>query len=99
MVQTRIVHLIRNSLDCASWRERKPIAADLRPIYAAGADEAAREALEEFAEGRPWSNKYPTIVQSWRRGWENVIPFFAFPPEVRREIYTRDVIESLHMQL
>jgi putative transposase len=97
-VQTCIVHLIRNSLDYASWKERKPIAAALRPIYAAATAEAAAEALGEFADG-PWGEKYPTIVQSWRRAWENVIPFFAFPPEVRRVIYTTNVIESLHMQL
>jgi putative transposase len=97
-VQTCIVHLIRNSLDYASWKERKSIAAALRPIYTAATAEAAREALEDFA-GSPWGEKYPTIVQSWRRAWENVIPFFAFPPEVRRVIYTTNVIESLHMQL
>jgi putative transposase len=97
-VQTCIVHLIRNSLDYASWKERKAIAAALRPIYAAATADAAQEALEEFADG-PWGGKYPTIVQSWRRSWENVIPFFAFPPEVRRVIYTTNVIESLHMQL
>jgi transposase-like protein len=97
-VQTCIVHLIRNSLDYASWKERKAIAAALRPIYAAATIEAAQEALEEFARG-PWGQKYPTIVQSWRRAWENVIPFFAFPPQVRRIIYTTNMIESLHMQL
>jgi transposase-like protein len=97
-VQTCIVHLIRNSLDYASWKERKSIAAALRPIYTAATAEAAREALEDFAGGA-WGGKYPTIVQSWRRAWEHVIPFFAFPPEVRRVIYTTNVIESLHMQL
>jgi putative transposase len=97
-VQTCIVHLIRSSLDYASWKERKAIAAALRPIYTAATAEAAREALEDFASS-PWGEKYPTIVQSWRRAWENVIPFFAFPPEVRRVIYTTNVIESLHMQL
>lgn len=97
-VQTCIVHLIRNSLDYASWKERKAVAAALRPIYTAATAEAAREALEEFTAG-PWGAKYPTMVQSWRRAWEHVIPFFAFPPEVRRVIYTTNVIESLHMQL
>ena len=70
----------------------------LRPIYTAVSATAAAEALEAFAEG-PWGAKYSTIVQSWRRAWEHVIPFFAFPPEVRRVIYTTNVIESLHMQL
>jgi putative transposase len=97
-VQTCIVHLIRNSLDYASWKERKTIAAALRPIYTAATAEAALEALEDFAASA-WGAKYPTIVQSWRRAWEHVIPFFAFPPEVRRVIYTTNVIESLHMQL
>lgn len=97
-VQTCIVHLIRNSLDYASWKQRKPLAAALRPIYTAPSAEAARQALEDFAHG-PWGEKYPTVAQSWRRAWENVIPFFAFPPEVRRVIYTTNVIESLHMQL
>jgi putative transposase len=97
-VQTCIVHLIRSSLDYASWKERKAIAAALRPIYAAATIEAAQEALEDFASS-PWGQKYPTIVQSWRRAWEHVIPFFAFPPEVRRIIYTTNMIESLHMQL
>jgi transposase-like protein len=92
------VHLIRSSLDYASWKERKAIAAALRPIYTAATAEAAREALEDFASSA-WGEKYPTIVQSWRRAWENVIPFFAFPPEVRRVIYTTNMIESLHMQL
>lgn len=97
-VQTCIVHLIRSSLDYASWKERKAIAAALRPIYAAATVEAAQEALQDFADGS-WGRKYPTIVQSWRRAWEHVIPFFAFPPEVRRIIYTTNMIESLHMQL
>lgn len=97
-VQTCIVHLIRSSLDYASWKERKTIAAALRPIYTAATAAAARQALDDFAAGL-WGEKYPTIVQSWRRAWENVIPFFAFPPDVRRVIYTTNVIESLHMQL
>jgi putative transposase len=97
-VQTCIVHLIRNSLDYASWKDRKAVAAALRPVYTAASDTAALPELDAFAAG-PWGTKYPTIVQSWRRAWENVIPFFVFPPEVRRVIYTTNVIESLHMQL
>jgi putative transposase len=97
-VQTCIVHLIRNSLEYASWKDRKAVAAALRPIYAAASAEAAEEALEGFETG-PWGRKHPTIAQSWRRAWEHVIPFFAFPPEVRRVIYTTNAIESLHMQL
>jgi len=97
-VQTCVVHLIRNSLDYASWKDRKAVAAALRPIYTAATAKAAAEALEEFAE-TPWGTKHPTIVQSWKRAWQNVIPFFAFAPEVRRVIYTTNAIESLHMQL
>jgi len=97
-VQTCIVHLIRNSLNYATWKDRKAVAAALRPIYKAATEAGARAALEEFAAGA-WGTKYPTIVQSWQRAWEHVIPFFAFPPEVRRVIYTTNVIESLHMQL
>ena len=97
-VQTCIVHLIRNSLDYASYKDRKALAAALRPIYAATSEEAARQALQEFADG-PWGAKYPTIVQSWQRAWEHVIPFFVFPPEIRRVVYTTNAIESLNMQL
>ena len=97
-VQTCIVHLIRNSLDYATWKDRKAVAKELRPIYKAATEGAARAALDEFAAGA-WGTKYPTIADSWRRAWEHVIPFFAFPPEVRRVIYTTNVIESLHMQL
>jgi putative transposase len=97
-VQTCIVHLIRNSLAYATWKDRKHVAAALRPVYTAASETAATGALAAF-EGGPWGAKYPTIVQSWRRAWEHVIPFYAFPPEVRRIIYTTNAIESLHMQL
>jgi transposase-like protein len=97
-VQTCIVHLIRNSLGYTNWKDRKSVAAALRPIYTAATAEAAAEALEEFAQ-TPWGRKHPMIVQSWKRAWQNVIPFFAFAPEVRKVIYTTNAIESLHMQL
>jgi putative transposase len=97
-VQTCIVHLLRNSLDYASWKDRKKLAAALRPIYTAVSAEAAEAALRDFAAG-PWGQKHPTIVQSWQRAWAQVIPFFAFPPAVRRVIYTTNAIESLHMRL
>ena len=97
-VQTCIVHLIRNSLQYTGWKDRKAVAAALRPIYTAPSAEAAEAALTAFAAG-PWGQKYPTIAASWRRAWERVIPFFAFPPAVRRVIYTTNAIESLHMQL
>ncbi len=97
-VQTCIVHLIRNSLEYVSWKERKAVAAALKPIYAAASAEAAEEALAAFAAG-PWGQKHPTIAPIWRRAWEHVIPFFAFPPAIRRVLYTTNAIESLHMQL
>ncbi|WP_443101904.1 IS256 family transposase [Burkholderia sp. KJ006] len=97
-VQTCIVHLIRNNLEYASYKDRKALAAALRPVYAAASEEAARQALQDFADG-PWGAKYPTIVQSWQRAWEHVIPFFVFPPEIRRVVYTTNAIESLNMQL
>ena len=97
-LQTCIVHLIRNSLDYASWKDRKPLAAALRPIYAAVSAEAAAAALDAFADGA-WGRKFPTVVVAWRRAWEQVIPFFAFPPEIRRVIYTTNAIESVNARL
>ncbi len=97
-LQTCIVHLIRHSLDFANWKERKPMAAALRVIYSAPNAEMAAEALDAFERG-PWGTKFPTVVASWRRAWTHVIPFFAFPPEVRRVIYTTNALESVHAQL
>ena len=97
-LQTCIVHLIRNSLDYASWKDRKLLAAALKPIYTAPSAEAAAQALDEF-EASPWGQRFPTVVGSWRRAWDRVIPFFAFPPAVRKLIYTTNAIESLHSQL
>ena len=97
-VQTCIVHLLRHSLSFASWKDRRELAAALRPIYTAVNDNAAGEALEDFAQG-PWGRKYPAIAPAWRRQWEQIIPFFAYPPEVRRIIYTTNAIESLNSKL
>ena len=97
-LQTCIVHLIRNSLDYAGWKERKALAAALKPIYTAVSAEAAAAALDAFEHG-PWGQRFPTVVASWHRAWDRVIPFFAFPPAVRRVIYTTNAIESLHSQL
>jgi putative transposase len=97
-LQTCIVHLIRNSLDYASWKDRKPLAAALRPIYAAASAEAALEALDAFEAGE-WGRKFPTVVAAWRRAWDQVIPFFSFPPEIRRVIYTTNAIESVNARL
>jgi putative transposase len=97
-LQTCIVHLIRNSLDYASWKDRKPLAAAIKPIYTAPSAEAALAELDAFEQG-PWGVKFPTVVGAWRRVWDKVIPFFAFPPEVRRVIYTTNAIESVNARL
>jgi len=97
-LQTCIVHLIRNSLDYASWKERKLLAAAIRPIYTAANAEAAQAELDAFEAG-PWGKKFPTVVAAWRRAWSHVIPFFAFPPQIRRVIYTTNAIESVNARL
>jgi transposase-like protein len=97
-LQTCIVHLIRNSLDYANWKDRKPLAAAIKPIYTAPSAEAALAELDALEQG-PWGKKFPTVVASWRRVWDKVIPFFAFPPEVRRVIYTTNAIESVNARL
>ena len=97
-LQTCIVHLIRNSLDYTSWKDRKELAAALKPIYTAPSMEAAEAALDAFEQG-PWGQKLPTVAASWRRTWGHVIPFFAFPPQIRRVIYTTNAIESVHARL
>jgi putative transposase len=93
-IQLCIVHMIRNSLRYVSWKERKAVARDLRAIYTAPTAEAAEEALEAFAAR--WDGRFPSISQSWRSRWENVIPFFAYPPEIRKVIYTTNAIESIN---
>ena len=97
-LQTCIVHLIRNSLDYASWTDRKALAAAIKPIYRAVSAEAALCELDAFEHGE-WGRKFPTVVSAWRRVWDKVIPFFAFPPEVRRVIYTTNAIESVNARL
>lgn len=97
-VQTCIVHLIRHSLSYCGWKERAAVAAALKLIYHAESAAVAAQRLEEFEAGQ-WGKKYPTIAASWRRAWEQVIPFFAYPADVRRIIYTTNAIESVNMQL
>jgi putative transposase len=97
-VQTCIVHLIRSSLDCVSYKDRKAVAATLKEIYRAKDAEAGAAALDAFAAGS-WGLKYPAIAMSWRRHWPAVIPFFAFPADVRRIIYTTNAIEALNAKL
>lgn len=98
LVQTCIVHLTRNSLSFVSWKDRKAVVAALKEIYRAVDAKAGEAALAAFEAG-PWHKKYPAIVPSWRRAWTEVIPFFAFPPEVRRIIYTTNAIEALNSKL
>jgi putative transposase len=97
-LQTCLVHLIRHSLDFANWKERQPLAKALRPIYAAPDADAGRVALDDFATS-PWGVRFPTVVATWRRAWTHVIPFFAFPPDVRRVIYTTNALESVHARV
>jgi transposase-like protein len=97
-LQTCIVHLLRHSLDYANWKERKPMAAALRRVYTAASAEAAAAELETFAAG-PWGVRFPMVVAAWRRAWTAVIPFFAFPPAIRRVLYTTNALESLNAQL
>ena len=97
-LQTCIVHLIRNSLDYASWKDRKTLASAIKPIYTAPSAEAAHAELDAFERG-PWGQKFPTVVAAWRRAWDRVIPFFAFPPAIRRVIYTTNAIESINARL
>jgi putative transposase len=97
-VQACIVHLIRSSLDFVSYKDRKAVAAALKGVYRARDADLGRAALEAFDDG-PWGRKYPAIGQAWRRHWTEVIPFYAFPSEVRRIIYTTNSIEALNAKL
>jgi transposase-like protein len=97
-LQTCIVHLIRSSLDYVSWKERRTVAAALKPIYTAATVEAALAALATFEQG-PWGQRYAPIAEAWRRAWDRVIPFFTFPPAIRKVIYTTNAIESINAQL
>jgi transposase-like protein len=97
-LQTCIVHLIRHSLAYASWRDRKLLAAALKTIYAAPTEDAALAALQAF-EASPLGQRFPTVSAAWRRAWPHVIPFFAFPPAIRRLLYTTNALENVHRQL
>ncbi|MFU8797529.1 MAG: transposase, partial [Gammaproteobacteria bacterium] len=96
-VQTCIVHKLRNSLAYVSWKDRKAVAGDLKAVYGANTLDEAELALEAFAVR--WDAQYPSISVAWRRDWERVIPFFAYPSDIRRAIYTTNAIESLNMTL
>ena len=97
-LQTCIVHLIRNSLDFAGWKDRRALAAALKAIYTAPSAEAALAELDAFERGS-WGQRFPSVVASWRRAWDKVIPFFAFPPAVRKVVYTTNAIESINARL
>ena len=96
-VQLCIVHLVRASLNYVNWKDRKQVAADLKPIYRAATAQHAEQQLQCFVDR--WGTKYQAIGKLWREQWERVIPFFAFAPEIRKVIYTTNAVESLHMSL
>jgi len=97
IVQLCIVHMVRNSLNYVGWNKRKEVAADLRLIYSAATIDEAEQALADFEDR--WNNAYPPIALSWRNNWQRIIPFFDYPPEIRRIIYTTNAIESVNMSL
>ncbi len=96
-VQLCIVHMVRNSLSYVSSKNRKAVASDLRAIYTAATETEAEQALVDFAER--WDMQYPTISKSWLNHWNRIMPFFAFPPDIRKAIYTTNAIESMNMTL
>ena len=95
-VQLCIVHLVRASMNYVTWKDRKAVVADLKLVYRASTADQAEQELSAFEE--KWQ-KYPAIGRLWREQWERIIPFFAFPEEVRRVVYTTNAVESLHMSL
>lgn len=97
VVQLCIVLMVRHSLNYVSWKRRKEVAADLRHVYQAATAEEAELRLGEF-EAR-WDAEYLPIGQSWRRNWSRLTPFFDYPPEIRKVIYTTNAIESVNMSL
>jgi putative transposase len=96
-VQLCIVHRVRNSLNYVNWQERKAVVRDLKQVYHAATAEEAEQRLGEFEE--QWDGKYPSIGKMWRRNWTGIVPFFAFPGEIRRAVYTTNIVESLNMTL
>jgi putative transposase len=96
-VQLCIVHMVRNSLNYVSWKERKAVATDLKLVYHAATAEEAEQRLRDFEQR--WDEKYSSIGKMWRRNWAGIAPFFGFPAEVRRAVYTTNIVESLNMSL
>jgi putative transposase len=97
LVQTCVIHLIRASLRFCSWKDRKAITKALRPIYTAPTLEAAEDAMDTFE--LEWGDRYPGIVKTWRTAWEQFTPFLRFPPEIRKVVYTTNMVESINFQL
>jgi len=96
-VQLCIVHLVRASLNYVSWKQRRQVAGELKEIYGAATEYQAESVLEQFE--RRWSQTHPAMAQIWRRNWERIIPFFQYPAEIRKVIYTTNAVESLNMTL
>ena len=97
VVQTCIVHMIRNSLSYVTWKDRQAVVAALKPIYNADTAALAETALADFEKA--WGRQYPTVVRSWKTNWERVVPFLAFPRDIRKALYTTNAIESVNAQL
>ena len=97
IVQLCIVHMVRNSVKYVSYKDLKEVTTDLKKIYTANSDEMAALELRSFAA--KWDNKYPVISDIWQRNWSGIIPFFAFPKEIRKVIYTTNSIESVNRQI
>ena len=96
-VQLCIVHMVRASLNYVNWKQRKQVADDLKTIYRAATESEAEQRLKDFSD--KWDGKYPSISALWRRNWLGIVPFFQFPPEIRKIVYTTNAIESLNMSL
>jgi putative transposase len=96
-VQLCIVHMVRNSLSFVAWKDKKDVVADLKPVYQAVTAQEAETHLEAFAQ--KWDDKYPSISKSWHDNWVNIIPFFAYPKEIRKVIYTTNAIESMNRSI
>jgi len=96
-VQLCIVHMVRNSLKYVAWKDRKKVATDLKAVYNAITIDQAELKLDEFSS--KWDDKYPTISKSWKTHWENIIPIFDYPEDIRKAIYTTNAIESLNRSL
>ena len=97
LVAADVEHMVRHSLNYVSWKLRKAVAADLKTVYAAATVDEAAIRLNEFED--KWGADYPTIVKSWRSNWARITPFFDYPPEIRRIIYTTNAIQSVNMSL